>query len=133
MSSPRPDASIPPPATTLEEAGVRHLRPPPAHDQDAAVWVTEWAVEITWVDWRKAGVRGPTSTFEGFTDPGHIEAFLETQRIDHAVASTRVFERRAAHTAWQPISDPDPTSDADRDAWLVRHYKRLGMRLPAEK
>lgn len=86
-------------------------------------WHTEWAVEITWKDWKKAGAHGPTSQYASFDTKEACDTFVDMQRRDPDVAATRVLSRRAAYTAWEG-PEPDPTTEADREARLRDYYER---------
>lgn len=85
----------------------------------------EWAVEVTWRDWKKAGAKGPTSQYGPFDKREAADRFLDQQRRDRDVAATRVFERLAAYTVWDSIEEPEPTSEADRNLRLARYYDRM--------
>lgn len=101
----------------------------PNAEKDAPAWLTEWAVEVTWRDWKKAGAKGPTSQFGPFSTPESRDAFLDQQRRDRDIAATRVLTRRAAYTPWDSTDQPEPTSEADRDLRLARYYDRMGLSL----
>lgn len=95
----------------------------------------EWAVEVTWRDWKKAGAKGPTSQFGPFEDEGARDRFIDVQRRDRDVAATCVFTRWAAFTVWDSTEEPEPTSEADRNLRLARFYnewpdQRLGIAPP---
>ncbi|WP_300953852.1 hypothetical protein [Nocardioides oceani] len=88
-------------------------------------WITEWAVEVTWADWRAAGAKGPTSQYGPFEHESQRDLFLATQRRDRAVAATRVLTRRAAYTAWTPTSAVEETSEAERQRLLAEVYEQI--------
>lgn len=90
----------------------------------------EWAVEVTWSDWHKAGAKGPTSQYGPFADEGHRDRFLECQRRDRDVAGTRVLARSAAYTPWVG-EDVSPTSSDERDVLLLREWERIHSHTPA--
>lgn len=87
----------------------------------------EWAVEVTWVDWKRSGAKGPTSQYGAFKTEAGRYRFLDVQRRDREVAATRVMSRMAAYTQWGPETEPEPTSEEDREARLDRFYKENGL------
>lgn len=108
-----------PQPTTTAPAG------PDTAPDTAAQWRTEWAVEVTWRDWRKAGAKGPTSQFGPFEERPPVDRFLEIQRRDRDVAATRVLTRQAAYTPWAGPENADPTSEEERDALLQAFYEQM--------
>jgi hypothetical protein len=74
----------------------------------------EWAVEVTWRDWKKAGAKGPTSQYGPFETEEHRDSFLNSQRRDRAITATRVLTRLAAYTPWDPSGEANPTSQEER-------------------
>jgi hypothetical protein len=88
-------------------------------------WRTEWAVEVTWRDWEKAGAKGPTSQFGPFDTPAQRDSFLEMQRRDRDIAATRVLTRRAAYTPWDGPDTPTPTSEEERESLLELYYEHM--------
>lgn len=92
-------------------------------------WRTEWAVEVTWRDWKKAGAKGPTSQYGAFETEGHRDRFLASQRKDRDVTATRVLTRRAAYTPWVGPETSEQTTEAEREALLAAEYERIIGRL----
>jgi hypothetical protein len=88
-------------------------------------WRTEWAVEVTWRDWKKAGAKGPTSLYAQFDTPEQRDQFLAIQRRDRDVAATRVLTRLAAYTPWEGPESPEATSDEEREALLASLYTEI--------
>jgi len=96
-------------------------------------WLTEWAVEVTWTDWQKAGAKGPTSRFGPFEHPHQRDQFITIQRRDRDVAATRVLTRHAAYTPWTGPDDVIPTSEEERTALLAQLYEEItGSPTPPE-
>lgn len=97
--------------------------------QAAATWNyeprMEWAVEVTWLDWEKAGAKGPTSQYGPFETEEHRDRFLAEQRRDREVAATRVLTRFATYTPWDGPVDACPTSEREREALLAEHYEEM--------
>lgn len=85
----------------------------------------EWAVEVTWRDWRKAGAKGPTSQYGPFETPEGRDAFVRMQRRDRDVAATRVLTRLAAYSPWDGPTAPEATSEEERERLLNEEYARL--------
>lgn len=85
----------------------------------------EWAVEVTWADWKRAGARGPTSQYGPFTTPESRDAFVDIQRRDREIAATRVLSRFAAYSPWAGPTEADATSEEDRSARLERYYAEM--------
>ena len=94
---------------------------------------TEWAVEVTWRDWRKAGAKGPTSQFGPFSTQEQRDSFLEMQRRDRDITATRVLERRAAYTDWTGPDTPTQTSEEEREALLNAYYESMMKRRTDER
>lgn len=86
---------------------------------------TEWAVEVTWRDWQRAGAKGPTSQYGPFENEDHLNRFLAEQRRDRDVAATRVLTRLAAYTAWTGPSQVLPTSEEERQVLLTQAYESM--------
>lgn len=88
---------------------------------------TEWAVEITWVDWRKAGAMGPTSLRGPLETIEECERLLSEVRRDRAVAATRVLTRQAAYTPWAGPEVADVVTEQEREALLQDLFDRMQM------
>lgn len=88
-------------------------------------WLTEWAVEVTWRDWKAAGAKGPTSQYGPFEHPFQRDQFIAMQRKDRDVAATRVLTRRAVYTPWVGPDAPSPTSEEEREALLTEFYEQM--------
>lgn len=94
--------------------------------------ITEWAVEVTWRDWQKAGAHGPTSQYGPFDNPGQRDSFLEQQRRDRDVTATRVLTRQATYTPWEQESDQGPTTEEERNELLAAHHHKILAHLRTE-
>lgn len=88
----------------------------------------EWAVEVTWRDWKKAGAKGPTSQYGPFDTPEWRDRFLGQQRRDRDVTATRVLKRRAHYTPWVGPDAPEPTTEKEREALLRAEWERINNR-----
>lgn len=86
---------------------------------------TEWAVEVTWVDAKKAGAQGPTSQYGPFETEAHRDKFLTEMRRDRAISATRVLTREASYTPWEPTGEASPISDEERDALLMALWREV--------
>lgn len=84
---------------------------------------TEWAVEVTWRDWKAAGAKGPTSQYGPFETEAHRDNFLDMQRRDRDITATRVLSRHAAYSPWVGPSEAEPTTEEEREARLRRWYE----------
>jgi hypothetical protein len=87
--------------------------------------VEEWAVEVTWVDYVKAGAKGPTSQFGPFDDRDDRDRFLKMQRRDRDIAATRVLSRIATYTDWEGVPDAEPTTVEERERLLMEWHAEV--------
>lgn len=91
--------------------------------------VLEWAIEVTWADWKKAGAQRPTSQYGPFSDEERATIFHTQQRRDRAIAATRVLTRYATYTPWEvatlPVGETGPTSEAERDRLHEEYLQAL--------
>lgn len=101
---------------------------PDAQNDVAPDWRTEWAVEVTWLNWKKAGAKGPTSQYGPFETEEHRDRFLDQQRRDREVTATRVLTRRAAYTPWTASGAAEPTTEEEREALLAALYEQIAGR-----
>lgn len=85
-------------------------------------WLTEWAVEVTWADWRKAGAKGPTSQFGPFDHPFQRDQFVAKMRRDRDITAIRVLTRRAVYTEWTAAGERIITSPEERERLLAEHF-----------
>ena len=92
---------------------------------------TEWAVEVTWLDWEKAGAKGPTTQYGPFETEQHRDRFLAEQRRDRDVSATRVLTRTATYTPWDGPETACATSEQEREALLAEHYEEIFGRIVA--
>jgi hypothetical protein len=99
-------------------------------DPTQVQWLTEWALEVTWRDWKKAGAKGPTSQFGPFENRDHLDEFEKTQRRDRDIRATRVLTRRAAYTPWTGPDTPEPTTEREREQLLADLHRQLSYAYP---
>lgn len=84
--------------------------------------VTEYAVEILWVDHVAAGAESETSVPGWFADRARVERFRDTQRRDRAVKGTRILTRQAVYTEPESEMRFEMTTDEVRNAALARMW-----------
>lgn len=85
----------------------------------------EWAVEVTWLDWKRAGAKGPTSQFGPFETEESRDRFIDTQRRDRDIAGTRILSRLAAYTPWEGPEEVEATTEEDRNERLDRLHAEM--------
>jgi hypothetical protein len=91
---------------------------------------TEWAIEVTWLDWKKAGAKGPTSQFGPFETEEQCDSFLVQYRRDRDIAATRVLTRRVAYTEWEG-GEPIATTKEERDRLLKEWLREINPGAPS--
>lgn len=86
---------------------------------------TEWLVEVTWRDWKKAGAKGPTSEYGPMETEEQRDSFLDWMRRDRDIVATRVLERRAYYTPWTGPEEVSVVTDEEREARLAEYHQRI--------
>lgn len=91
----------------------------------AARTVTEFAVEITWVDHVKAGAKGRRGIYGWLEDRTQVDLIREAYRRDRAIEATRVLTRTATYTDPVEHEPLEVITPEIRDAALTRYLGEI--------
>lgn len=85
----------------------------------------EWAVEVLWRDWKKAGAKGPTSQFAPMDTEEQAKQFADRMRSDRDVTAVRILTRRAYYTPWSGDLTWVPITEEEREALRMKLYDEM--------